>query len=289
MYDVFISYRASDRPTAKRIAKYLKARGFLVWFDLWELMPGKPWSDELERALLQSQTVVVVVGSRGIGSWQSAEYKTALTKVAGTRDRIVIPIITPEASIANIPFPLQQYTALSLADDEDAVLDRLALALNRYRSPLQTQQNPPPKVFLCHAKEDGRRIENLYFDLRDRGLDPWYDKENLVVGDQWESEIIRAIEESDFFAIFISETSRRKRGFIQKEIRTAVREYQRRPEESAFLLPVRLEACKAPRLKLDETRYLTDLQWADVFEDDEDAIDRLSKGILAQWRKKNTN
>jgi TIR domain len=79
------------------------------------------------------------------------------------------------------------------------------------------------------------RVERLYFDLRDRGLDPWYDKEKLIVGDHWEDEIIEAIRQSDFFAIFLSQVSARKRGFIQREIRIAIREYQRLPYGTVYL------------------------------------------------------
>lgn len=145
---------------------------------------------------------------------------------------------------------------------------------------------PPPKIFLCHAKEDSNRIKQLYLALRDRGLDPWYDKEKLLVGDDWEYEIIQAIEQSDFFAIFISKVSSKKTGFIQKEIRTAVREYQKRPQGTTFLLPIRLEDCEVPYIKLEENKKLADLHWADVFEDDSEAIDKLCKGILDQWEKK---
>jgi hypothetical protein len=144
----------------------------------------------------------------------------------------------------------------------------------------------PPKVFLCHAKEDASRIEQLYFDLRDRGLDPWYHKEKLIVGDHWEEEIIEAIKQSDFFAIFLSHVSAQKKGFIQREIRTAIREYQRMPYGTAYLLPVRLEECDVPRIRLDDQKTLPDLQWTDLFESDDAAIDRLVAGINKQWKKR---
>jgi hypothetical protein len=262
-YDVFLSYRPSDRLAAERIAIHLRDHSFKVWFDLWDLTPGKLWSEELEAGLNDSRAVIVVVGANGLGTWQSAMCEVLLTQAAQNYYRMLIPMIAPGASIANMPYFLQQYKAWDLGEDEQTVLERVVYMLRRSQQSLLSSKRPP-KVFLCHAKEDCHRIENLYFDLRDNGLDPWYDKENLVIGDSWEDEIVRSIEGSDFFGIFISDISRKKRGFIQKEIRTAVSEYQRRPEGAAYLLPVRLENCEVPSLKLDDNRTLANLHWVAV-------------------------
>jgi hypothetical protein len=136
------------------------------------------------------------------------------------------------------------------------------------------------------SREDKRRVDELYFMLKDEGFDPWYDKENLVVGDRWREEILQAIEQSDLFAIFLSKKAIRKTGFIQKEIRTAAREFQRRPQDIAYLLPVRLEDCDVPLVRLDENTVLADLQWVDIFEGDRDALHRLADGVWKQWKKR---
>jgi len=73
---------------------------------------------------------------------------------------------------------------------------------------------------LCHAEEDAVRVQNLYFALGQAGFDPWYHKQHLLVGDNWQEEIRKAIEKSDFFAICVSTIAVKKKGFIQREIRT---------------------------------------------------------------------
>jgi len=153
------------------------------------------------------------------------------------------------------------------------------------RPPVLPERDRIPKVFLCHAKEDDGKVRGRYFRLRDLGLDPWYDKEKLVVGDRWEQEIIDAIENTDFFAICLSAKSVGKTGFIQRELKVAVKEYQRRPQQLAYLLPVRLEPCDVPRLKLDDVTTLSDLHWIDVFEDEEDALKRFANGVRKQFGK----
>ena len=44
-YDIFISYSAMDRSQAEIIAGLLSETGLKVWFDLWNLVPGKSWKE----------------------------------------------------------------------------------------------------------------------------------------------------------------------------------------------------------------------------------------------------
>jgi hypothetical protein len=169
----------------------------------------------------------------------------------------------------------KKYLLIDLSDESSA--NTTKFGLSRYL--------PPPRVFLCHAKEDAHRIEKLYHQFEREGLDPWYDKKRLKVGDRWEEEIIEAIEQSDFFAVFLSKTSVKKTGFIQNEIRTAAKQYRRHPQGRAYLLPVRLEDCEVPRIRLDENTILTDLQWIDLFNEDQNAVHHLAIEILAQWER----
>ena len=38
------------------------------------------------------------------------------------------------------------------------------------------------RVFLCHASEDQEFVRKVYKRLKDDGIDPWLDKENLLPG-----------------------------------------------------------------------------------------------------------
>ncbi|MGK7913571.1 MAG: TIR domain-containing protein [Synechococcus sp.] len=96
--------------------------------------------------------------------------------------------------------------------------------------------------------------------------------------------MFQAIEKSDFFAICISRRAVTKSGFIQNEIRTAIDEYRRRPAGTIYLLPILLEACEIPRIRLDANTLLKHLQWTHVASGDSDSLDRLSEGILTQLK-----
>lgn len=123
---------------------------------------------------------------------------------------------------------------------------------------------PGPSVFVSYAAEDEPRAREFHRRLKESGLRPWLDKEELLPGENWEGELRRAMRESDFIALCLSRTSVWKTGFIQKEFRWALEVALERPPGSIFLFPVRLDDCPVP----DElTRYHSvDLYSADGFE-----------------------
>ncbi len=115
------------------------------------------------------------------------------------------------------------------------------------------------RVFLCHSSGDKPEVRVLYRRLVADGAFPWLDEENLIPGQDWEFEILKAMRESDVILICLSRSSVEKRGFVQREIRAALRVADELPKGSIFLIPVRLEACEVP----DELRHL---HWVDLFD-----------------------
>ena len=290
-YDVFLSHAGRDKLATRRLASALRDVGLAVWFDEWELKPGASWQVELERAIQSSGATLVAIGPHGVGPWQETEVATAVNYATANRPA-VIPVLLPGARNVGIPSFLSGVTYVEIKSWDgplfDKALSRILWAITG-RPQVQPERAKIPKAFLCHAKEDDEKVGELYSRLRGLGLDPWYDKEKLVVGDRWEDEIIAAIEKTDFFAICLSSKSVAKTGFIQREIKLAVKEYQRRPQEFAYLLPIRLEACEVPRLRLDDVTTLPDLQWIDLFIEEEQALERFAEGVRKQFRKQLRN
>lgn len=286
-YDVFLSYAHSDRAVVEHLARELREREITAFLDRWELIPGEPWQAAMEAALESSKAVLVFLGPSGLGPWAQNELAYAINERIRDAEFRVIPVLGPGADPKEIPALLRNLTFVDLRDFSPDALSRIEGAIKGEAPgrPRRQQGGASPKVFLCHAKEDSRRVEDLYYALLDEGLDPWFDKKKLVVGVRWREEIFRAIEQTDFFAVCISSGSLKKRGFIQNELRTAVQEYQRRPQDIAYLLPLRFEDCEIPAIRLDGNTVLPDLQWQDVFESDQGAITQLAKGIWAQWNR----
>jgi hypothetical protein len=121
-----------------------------------------------------------------------------------------------------------------------------------------TQKRP---VFLCHASEDKASVRELYARLNAAGIKAWLDTEDLLPGQQWKPTITRVIRESAAVLACLSRRSTTKRGYVQKEIATALDVADEHPENAVFLIPVRLEPCVVPE-------RLGHLHWVDLFEHD---------------------
>jgi len=104
----------------------------------------------------------------------------------------------------------------------------------------------PLKVFLCHASTDKPKVRELYRYLKKRGIQPWFDEESLVGGQNWEVEIPKALATSDAIIICLTKNSVDKEGYIQKEIKFALDKALQMPEGRIFLIPVKFEECEIP-------------------------------------------
>ena len=119
----------------------------------------------------------------------------------------------------------------------------------------------PLKVFLCHASQDKPVIRELAQRLFAEGwIDPWLDEKKLLPGQDWRLKIEDAVETSDIVIICLSSNSVTKEGFVQKELRYAREIALEKPDETIFLIPLRLDDCEAPR-------GLRFYQWVDYFGD----------------------
>lgn len=79
------------------------------------------------------------------------------------------------------------------------------------------------QIFLAHAKEDNEAVRSLHRRLEESGYTPWMDEINLRAGERWEDVIERVISESDIFLACFTTFSVKKRGYIQTEIRYALK------------------------------------------------------------------
>jgi hypothetical protein len=116
------------------------------------------------------------------------------------------------------------------------------------------------RVFLCHSKDDKERVRKLYLRLLSLGCQPWLDDESLLPGQDWDSEIRKAIRSSHVFVACLSSGSVTKRGYVQKEIRFALDVAGEIPEDDIFIIPIKLDPCDAPE-------SLSKWQWLEAYKD----------------------
>ena len=114
IFDVVLIHNSQDKPTVRMLAQALKARGLRVWLDEEQLVPGRPWRDELESIIQSSNTAAVLIGKSGIGPWKSEE-KYALLISFVDRSLPVIPVLLPDAANQpDLPFSLHAVTWVDL-------------------------------------------------------------------------------------------------------------------------------------------------------------------------------
>lgn len=144
------------------------------------------------------------------------------------------------------------------SQDQQAWNDAIAELLARGQRNLNNTQRL--KVFLCHARDDKEQVRKLYLRLLDLGCQPWLDDESLLPGQNWDSEIRKAIRSSHVFLACLSARSVTKRGYVQREIKFALDVAEEIPEGSIFVIPIKLEPCDAPE-------SLSRWHWIEAYKD----------------------
>lgn len=128
------------------------------------------------------------------------------------------------------------------------------------------------QIFLSYAREDKPRIDQIYVALKEAGLDPWMDEpprphqlEGLQPGQFWEEEIRKRMREARITLAFFSKRSVEKEGYIQREYRLALDRKAQQPQHQPSLIPVLLDACELPSLRVDTVGY-HQLHWYRLYE-----------------------
>ena len=114
------------------------------------------------------------------------------------------------------------------------------------------------RVFMCRSSGDKNVVHKVYDRLKSDGFEPWLDQENILPGQEWDSEIRKAVRTSDVVVVCLSKSSITKEGYVQKEIKLALDVAEEKPEGTIYVIPTRLEECQVPP-------RLAGWQWVDMF------------------------
>lgn len=101
------------------------------------------------------------------------------------------------------------------------------------------------RIFLIHAHSDRDAVHKFHQRLRRDGIDAWLDVENLQPGQDWQSEIRKAILTSDRVVVCLSRAFNELRGYRHEELKLAL-EKTRLLVDDVFVIPARLEECDMP-------------------------------------------
>ena len=116
------------------------------------------------------------------------------------------------------------------------------------------------KIFVSYATPDLDMARALVSFLKSAGVKTWFDKDDLLAGQDWDAEIAREIRECAIVLVCLSSKAIPRRGYFHKEMRTALDVAMTIPPKQLYVMPFKLDQCEIP----DElARYHV----ADLFEE----------------------
>jgi tetratricopeptide (TPR) repeat protein len=103
--DFFISYTAADRPWAEWIAWHLKQAGFSVVLQAWDMVPGRDFVHEMQKATTAAKRTIAVLSPAYFTSqFAEAEWRVAFASDPSGEQRRLVPVrvadFTPKGLLA---------------------------------------------------------------------------------------------------------------------------------------------------------------------------------------------
>ncbi len=117
---VFISYAHKDIEAAKELADKLKERGVQPWLDEDNIKPGVSWAEQIKAAVVDSGTVVVI-----LGEGEPSPNVLVEAGMAMGQGKPVLPVVVGENPYTGIFSNLQQVYVYG-HNGLDAAADQIA-------------------------------------------------------------------------------------------------------------------------------------------------------------------
>ncbi len=101
---VFISYSHSDREWARKFAEIIEKIGLEVWFDEFNIKPGQPLVEALEKGLRESDAVVLLINTENVNR-PNLFFEIG---AAVGMNKAIIPVVPEDFEYKKLPVPLQR-------------------------------------------------------------------------------------------------------------------------------------------------------------------------------------
>lgn len=127
------------------------------------------------------------------------------------------------------------------------------------------------QVFLCHNGQDKAEIRELNRTLKSRGIETWFDEEQLPPGRAWQELLEQQIQDIGSAAVLVGESGLGP--WQNSEMRAFISEFV---DRKCPVIPVILKSCKTvPQLPL----FLRQFTWVDFRKPEPDPVERLLWGV----------
>lgn len=115
------------------------------------------------------------------------------------------------------------------------------------------------KAFLSYPSEHVVIAREIKSFIRSTGVACWFDKDDLVAGEDWDRARGLALREADVIVVLCAAQTTERNGVYQREINEALSLRNDRRLGVVYIIPVRIEEAPLPP-------ELSRLQYVDYFE-----------------------
>lgn len=141
---IFISYSRREAPFVNDLTDRLEDGGYSVWLDYRSMVPGKPWAEQIEEGIRQSEIILLVVSDAAMGSkWVEKEWRSMLRY--GKR----VILILFEAN--ELPPELEGFEWVDFRGNHRKALAELMSQLDQP----QAEETPPPQKAFASPASSG--------------------------------------------------------------------------------------------------------------------------------------
>jgi len=128
---VFFCYAREDRTFALELAGRLKARGVVVWVDLWDIPPTADWDRSIDRALADCAYFLIVLSPASIERREvRGELRTALDD-----NKPIVSVLYKPCLVPRQLRVIQQIDFVSRAVDDEVALGEVLRAVGLVAQP----------------------------------------------------------------------------------------------------------------------------------------------------------
>lgn len=185
---VFLCHSSGDKPSVRKLYRYLISRGIDAWLDEEKLLPGQDWNFEIEKALNSSDVIVVCLSQSSVDKegYVQREIRFALDKALEKPDGTIF-IIPARLEECELPYRLKAYQWVDLFEDggREKLMKALGLRAEKLggaeaktkieKKPKKTSRKNSP-----HKKMDSGQTINVNIDGDVQGGNIVIGSDNIV-------------------------------------------------------------------------------------------------------------
>ncbi len=94
------------------------------------------------------------------------------------------------------------------------------------------------KIFICYSRQDTEFAEKLVGDLRSRGVDLFFDQQDIMPGDEWDTTVEHALDNTPWLLVILSPDSVASQN-VMDEVGQALSSKKK-------VIPILYRPCKVP-------------------------------------------